>query len=94
VVRLVCIQFYALTLMQATIEQLQRILLLSGLEIEQLAYLQAHATVQSYVRGAVILYEGDFLPDQLFTLLNGKLEIRKITAAGKETILRTIHAEN
>jgi CRP-like cAMP-binding protein len=78
--------------MQATIEQLQRILLLSGLEIEQLAHLQAHARVQSYVRGAVILYEGEPLPDQLFTLLNGKLEIRKITAAGKETILRTIHA--
>jgi CRP-like cAMP-binding protein len=84
--------FYATTLMQATIEQLQRILLLSGLEVEQLTQLQAHAVVQSYARGAVILYEGEPLPAQLFTLLSGKLEIRKITAAGKETILRTIHA--
>lgn len=86
------VQFYVTARMQATIEQLQRILLLSGLGIEQLTQLQPHAVVQPYARGAVILYEGEPLPAQLFTLLSGKLEIKKITAVGKETILRTIHA--
>ena len=51
--------------MHVTVEQLQRILLLSGLDLDQLARLQAHAVVKQYVRGETILYEGDRLPAQL-----------------------------
>jgi CRP/FNR family cyclic AMP-dependent transcriptional regulator len=78
--------------MQVTVEQLQRILLLSGLDLDTLARLQSHAEVKSYSRGEVVLHEGDPLPAQLFTVLSGKLEIKKTTATGKDTIVRTICA--
>jgi CRP/FNR family transcriptional regulator, cyclic AMP receptor protein len=78
--------------MHVTVEQLQRILLLSGLDLDQLAPLQAHAVVKQYVRGETILYEGDRLPAQLFAVLSGRIEIKKTASTGKETILRTVRA--
>jgi CRP-like cAMP-binding protein len=70
--------------MHVTVEQLQRILLLSGLDLDQLAQLQAHAVVKQYVRGETILYEGDRLPAQLFAVLSGRIEIKKTASTGKD----------
>lgn len=78
--------------MQATVAQLQQILILSGLEPDQLAQLQPHAVVQSYARQAIILHEGDRLPAQLFAVLTGRVEVKKTASTGKETILRTLPA--
>ncbi len=78
--------------MPVTVEQLQRILLLSGLDMDQLAQLQAHAVVKQYLRGEIILHEGDCLPAQLFAVLSGRVEVKKTASTGKETILRTARA--
>jgi CRP/FNR family transcriptional regulator, cyclic AMP receptor protein len=78
--------------MQATVEQLQQILILSRLDLEQLAQLQAQARIKQYLRGEIILHEGDRLPAQLFAVLSGRIEVKKIASTGKETILRTLPA--
>ncbi|MFB2770880.1 Crp/Fnr family transcriptional regulator [Pelatocladus sp. BLCC-F211] len=78
--------------MRVTVEQLRQISLLSGLELDQLAQLQIHAVIRPYSRGEIILHEGDRLPAQLFTVLSGKIEIKKTATTGKETILRTLPA--
>jgi CRP/FNR family transcriptional regulator, cyclic AMP receptor protein len=78
--------------MRVTVEQLQQISLFSGLDLEQLAQLQTHGVVKQYSRGEIILHEGDRLPAKLFTLLSGRIEIKKTAATGKETILRMLPA--
>jgi CRP/FNR family transcriptional regulator, cyclic AMP receptor protein len=78
--------------MQVTVEQLQHISLFSKLELHQLIQLQAHAVVKQYLRGEIILHEGDPLPAQLFAVLSGRIEIKKTAATGKETILRLLPA--
>lgn len=45
--------------MQVTIEQLRQISLFSGLDLDQLIQLQTHAVVKQYLRGEIILHEGD-----------------------------------
>ena len=76
--------------MGVTVEQLRQILIFSGLDLDQLAQLQAHAVVKQYLRGEIILHEGDRLPAQLFAVLSGRIEIKKTASTGKETILRTL----
>lgn len=76
--------------MPVTIEQLQQISLFSGLDLDQLVQLQTHAVVKQYLREEIIFHEGDRLPAKLFAVLSGKIEIKKTTATGKETILRTL----
>lgn len=76
--------------MSVTIEQLQQISLFSELDLEQLVQLQTHAVVKQYLQAEIILLEGDRLPAKLFAVLSGKIEIKKTTATGKETILRTL----
>jgi CRP/FNR family transcriptional regulator, cyclic AMP receptor protein len=78
--------------MRVTIEQLQQILLFSELDLDRLAQLQIHAVVKQYLRGEIILHEGDRLPAKLFAVLDGRIEIKKTAATGKETILRTLPA--
>lgn len=78
--------------MRVTIEQLQQISLFLGLDHDQLVQLQAHAVVKPYARGEIILHEGDRLPAQLFTVLKGRIEVRKTASTGKETLLRTLPA--
>ncbi|HBE21209.1 MAG TPA: cyclic nucleotide-binding protein [Cyanobacteria bacterium UBA11149] len=78
--------------MQATVEQLQKISILSGLDCQQLAQLQPHAAVKSYTREEIILHEGDPLPAQLFAVLSGRIAVKKTASTGKETILRTLPA--
>lgn len=78
--------------MRVTVEQLKQISLLSGLDLEQLAQLQAHAVVKRYLRGEIILHEGDRLPAQLFAVIDGRIEVKKTAYTGKETILRVLSA--
>jgi CRP/FNR family transcriptional regulator, cyclic AMP receptor protein len=78
--------------MQVTGEQLQQIPLFSRLDLDRLAQLQSHAVVKQYLRGEIILHEGDRLPAKLFAVLGGRIEIKKTTATGKETILRMLPA--
>ncbi len=78
--------------MQATVEQLQQILILSKLELGQLSPLQTHARIKQYLRGEIVLHEGDRLPAQLFAVLSGRIEIKKTGSTGKETILRSLSA--
>ena len=78
--------------MQVTVEQLQQLPLFSGLDLEQLIQLQAHAVVKQYLRGEIILHEGDRLPAKLFAVLSGRIEVKKTASTGKETILRTLRA--
>jgi CRP/FNR family transcriptional regulator, cyclic AMP receptor protein len=78
--------------MRVSIEQLQQIPIFSKLDSNQLAVLQAHAVIQQYSQGEIILHEGDRLPAQLFTVLEGRIEVKKTTVTGKEMILRTLPA--
>jgi CRP-like cAMP-binding protein len=78
--------------MQVTMKQLQQIPLFSGLAFDQLAQLQAHAVVKHYLPGEIILHEGERLPAQLFTVLSGRIGVKKTASTGKETILRTLPA--
>ncbi len=78
--------------MPVTVEQLHRILILSGLAADQLAQLQPHARVQPYRRGEIILHEGDRLPPQLFAVLTGRVAIKKTASTGKETLIRSLPA--
>jgi len=78
--------------MRVTVEQLQQIPLFSGLDSDQLVQLQAHAVVKQYLRGEIILHEGDRLPAQLFAVLSGRIEVKRTASTGKETILRTLPA--
>ncbi|MEH2178089.1 Crp/Fnr family transcriptional regulator [Nostoc sp.] len=78
--------------MQVTVEQLQQIPFFSRLDLDQLAQLQTHAMVKQYLRGEIILHEGDRLPDKLFAVVSGRIEVKKTASTGKETILRTLPA--
>lgn len=78
--------------MQATVEQLQKILILSRLDRDRLTQLQPHAIVKPYSREEIILHEGDPLPDKLFAVLSGRIEVKKMASTGKETILRSLPA--
>lgn len=79
-------------IMQVTSAHLQQISIFSKLEIEQLAYLQAHAAIKSYLRTEIILHEGDRLPSKLFAVLDGNIQIKKTSTTGKETLLRSLPA--
>lgn len=72
--------------MQATSEELSKILVFAALEPPELKQLQPYSTVQNYQQGEILMQEGDRLPTKLYTLLSGSLRITKTTATGKETI--------
>ena len=78
--------------MQITTEQLQQITIFAELEPVELAQIQSQAAVKSYLRGEIILHEGDRLPEKLFAVLQGTLQVKKTASTGKETILRTVSA--
>lgn len=76
--------------MLVTTEHLQKISILAGLQAEELAQLQPHAAVKSYLRGETVLHEGDYLPEKLFAVLSGTIQVKKTASTGKETILRML----
>jgi CRP/FNR family transcriptional regulator, cyclic AMP receptor protein len=76
--------------MKATVEQLAEIWIFATLNRTELERLQGHTEIRTYRQGEVVMYEGDRIPEKLYTLLSGSLRVAKIAAAGKETILRTL----
>jgi CRP/FNR family transcriptional regulator, cyclic AMP receptor protein len=76
--------------MKATVKQLTEIWIFATLNRTELERLQGHTEIRTYRQGEVVMYEGDRIPEKLYTLLSGSLRVAKIGAAGKETILRTL----
>ncbi len=76
--------------MQATVEQLSRILVFGDLTLPELERLQPHTQVQHYSQTEIVMQEGDRLPAKLYALLSGSLQVVKTAITGKETILRTL----
>ncbi|MEG4198203.1 Crp/Fnr family transcriptional regulator [Microcoleus sp. Pol12A5] len=76
--------------MKATVEQLAKIGIFTSLNQTELERLQEHTVIRTYRQGEVVMYEGDRIPEKLYTLLSGSLRVAKTAAAGKETILRTL----
>lgn len=82
----------SLVKMQATIEELSKILIFAALEPSELKQLQPHSRVENYQQGEIVMQEGDRLPAKLYSLLEGSIRVTKTAATGKETILRTLQA--
>ncbi len=76
--------------MKATIEQLAQIGIFGSLNQTELERLQEHTAIRTYRQGEVVMYEGDRIPEKLYTLLSGCLRVAKTAPSGKETILRTL----
>lgn len=76
--------------MQATLEQVKQVQVLKNLAVSDLEQIQLHAKVVSYQPGEIVIHEGDRLPPQLYALIEGRLQVSKTAATGKETILRSI----
>ena len=76
--------------MKATIEQLAQIGIFGSLNRTELERLQEHTAIRTYQQGEVVMYEGDRIPEKLYTLLSGSLRVTKTAPSGKETILRTL----
>ncbi|NDJ20602.1 cyclic nucleotide-binding domain-containing protein [Nostoc sp. B(2019)] len=78
--------------MQASLEQLSQIIVFAGLETADQISLQPHTLVQHYLKGEIILHEGDRLPAKLYAVVSGSIQVTKTATTGKETILRTLAA--
>lgn len=78
--------------MKPSIDVLSRILIFSALSQAQLHELGAEAELMEYLRGEIIMHEGDRLPGRLFALVSGSIRITKSATTGKETILRVLSA--
>ncbi|BAZ52812.1 cyclic nucleotide-binding protein [Nostoc sp. NIES-4103] len=78
--------------MLATIEEIAIIPIFSNLKLEELEQLQPHTEVREYLHEEIIFHEGDYIAAQLYTVLSGKIQVKKTAATGKETILRVLPA--
>ncbi len=76
--------------MKATVEQLAQLGIFASLNRTELERLQEHTAIRTYQQGEVVMYEGDRIPEKLYTLLSGSLRVTKTAPSGKETILRTL----
>jgi CRP/FNR family transcriptional regulator, cyclic AMP receptor protein len=76
--------------MIATIDHLRKVLVFEPLTLAELERLQSAAQVQSYLRDEIVFHEGDLLPAKLHAVLNGKLQVKKMSANGRETLLRVL----
>jgi len=78
--------------MKATVEQLAQLPLFMACQPDELEHLQPHTQLCPYQREEIILHEGDPLPEKLYILFSGVLQVQKNAATGKETILRALRA--
>ncbi|MDJ0688046.1 MAG: Crp/Fnr family transcriptional regulator [Xenococcaceae cyanobacterium MO_188.B32] len=76
----------------SSIVQLKQISIFQDVATTQLESLVPYSYVREYQQGEIIMQEGDRLPQQLHALITGRLEIKKIAASGKETVVRLIPA--
>jgi CRP-like cAMP-binding protein len=78
--------------MLATVEEIKKIHIFSNLKPEELEQIQPHTEVRQYLREEIIFHEGDCIAAKLYTVLCGKIQLKKTAATGKETILRVLPA--
>ncbi len=78
--------------MQASLAQISEIIVFAGLETADKVKLQPDTLVQSYNKGEIILHEGDRLPEKLYAVVSGSIQVTKTATTGKETILRGLNA--
>lgn len=76
----------------ASIAQLQQISIFQDLETTQLESLVSSSCIRNYQQGEIVMQEGDRLPQKLYALMTGRLEIKKTAVNGKETVIRLIPA--
>lgn len=74
----------------SSIVQLKQISIFQDLATTQLESLIPYSYVREYQSGQMVMQEGDPLPQQLYALITGRLEIKKTSANGKETLVRLI----
>jgi CRP/FNR family transcriptional regulator, cyclic AMP receptor protein len=78
--------------MIATIEHLKKVVIFEQLTEEELQVLQPQSQVRQYLRDEIVLHEGDRLPAKLHALLDSRLQVKKTTSNGRETLLRILLA--
>ncbi len=76
----------------SSIAQLQQISIFQDLAPTQIQNLIPYSSVREYQLGEIVIHEGDRLAEKLHALITGRLEIKKTTANGKETVIRLIPA--
>ena len=74
----------------ASIAQLKQISIFQDLAVAELNSLIPYSYVQEYQPEEIVMQEGDRLPQQLYSLITGRLEIKKTAENGKETVVRLI----
>ena len=74
----------------SSIADLQKILVFQDLDPNQLESLIPFSYVREYQTDEIVIREKDLLPQQLFALVTGRLEIKKTADNGKETLVRFI----
>lgn len=76
--------------MPVAFKQLQHIQVFAVLGPHILEVLAQQAAILSYVKGEILIHEGDRFPPCFHAVLVGELQVIKIAASGKETILRSL----
>lgn len=78
--------------MQATSKQLSTIFVFSRLSNDALLTFAAASQIEIFECGEIVIHEGDRFREKFHAVLTGELLAKKITASGKETILRCLPA--
>lgn len=73
-------------------EHLMKLALFKQLTLEELQTLQHRSQAHRYLKGEIVLHEGDRLPTKLHILASGKLQVKKTSPNGRETLLRILIA--
>jgi CRP-like cAMP-binding protein len=74
----------------SSIAQLKQISIFQDLAAKQLESLIPYSYVREYLLNEIVMQEGDLIPQKLYALITGRLEIKKTAANGKETVMRLI----
>ncbi|MGF1542296.1 MAG: Crp/Fnr family transcriptional regulator [Pleurocapsa sp.] len=73
-----------------SLTQLQQISIFEDLATTELISLVPYSYIREYQGDEIVMQEGDRLPQQLYGLIAGRLEIKKTASNGKETVVRLI----
>jgi CRP/FNR family transcriptional regulator, cyclic AMP receptor protein len=71
-------------------DRLKAVLILRDLSDADITALQPYTLLHPYQKGDVVMIEGDRLLPQLYILIQGTLEVTRLSTSGKETLLRTL----
>lgn len=78
--------------MKATAAQLAQIPIFQTISSEWLNFLQPHTEIRRYRQNEIVIYEGDVFAPKLHVVFSGGVLVKKLSASGKETILRRLFA--